>query len=259
MKKICAFLLFIGWTLTSASAETIGEVLKSVEAETQAVLSRQTGESWGVQTAADDLQRLLAQSQRLSAAMSSNDAVEVEPLQRGLASAARRAETSSVMLSDSDQQQVAGIAEKVGRVDERLTELRLRFGSKASLVPGALNDVGMEGETDGIYTNIPDLLIDVRDAVRLASTLRSSNPPFNFGFNNTTPNNLDALQVRRVVLAGWELERQLSGNVADISQTVPAWERFEREYNRLGYPGSGFNIRQLERVMERLSAFYSGL
>jgi hypothetical protein len=261
MKRFLLIALCGLLTLTFAQAQTLGASLQSVESQAQGLVSRYSAaDTWGQQTAVDDLKRFLAQVQRLSAALSGDDATSVEQLQRGFSSAARRMETSSVMLPSAEEQTVTAMVAEANQIDQRLTELRLRFGSKASLVSGSLAEVPLHPgeEIDGVYTNLQHLLIDVRDAVRLASTLGNDRFPGN-GIGFGTPNNLEPLQVRRFVLAGWELERQLSVQIEDVSETYPAWELFEREYNRLGHPGSSANIRQLERVMERLGSFYNTL
>ena len=257
MNKLSSIILWLALTLTATQAQTLGSALEAVEQDVQTVISQQTGDSWGAQTAADDLNRLLAQAQRLSEALDLEDARKVEELQRGLTSAAQRVETSSVLLSEPAQQKVKELLATVGQIDERLTELRLRFGGQANLVPGRLSEVSLSADPplDGVYSNLADLLIDVRDARRLAGTLGNVRYPA-YGFNQGGLYNIDPLQLDRVVQAGWALERQLSGSVGDVSDSLPAWNRFEREYNRLGYMGTGSNVRQLERVMDRLANFY---
>jgi hypothetical protein len=257
-----SLLLLVLCTVCSTSwafAQTLGSTLDSIRSDAQSVASRHlNAPTWGVQTAADDLNRFVAECGRLSAGLASDDARDVEALQRGFKSAARRVETSSVMLPDADQAELDQILDQVALVDQRLTELRLRFGSQANMVYGALDNVSLVTSDDpiGQYANIKELLIDVRCARSLASSLRVGRYPlYGFGFNE--PNNLDSLQVRRVVQAAWALERDLSVQIDDVSQSVPAWDRFYREYNRLGYPGTGSNVRQLERVVSRLERFYS--
>lgn len=258
MKKTSMIALYIGFTLAFAQAQTLGEALTSVEESTQEIVSRQSAQSWGQQTAADDLNRLLAQTRRMSEAMNSDDARQIEDLQRGLSTAARRVDTSSVLLDETERQHIQEILKTVAEIDSRLTELRLRFGGQASMVPGSLNDVALypAEPLDGVYTNLEQLLIDVRDARRLAATLGNRRFPA-WGIMQGGLDNLDPLQLDRFRRAGWELERELSGSVVDISQTYDSWNRFATEYDRLGYMGIGTNVRQLERVMNRLSSFYS--
>jgi hypothetical protein len=257
MKKLMMIALLLGFTLTFAQAQTLGSALNSVEQDAQQILSRQTEETWGQKTAADDLNRLITQAQRMSEAMTSDDTNSVETLQRGLSSAAQRVRTSSVLLSDSDQQQIEKMLQTVEQIDGRLTQLRLRFGSQAALVPGSLNEVALNpvDPIDGTYLNLEALLIDVRDARRLAARLGNQRFP-GYGLNLGGFNNLDPLRLERFVRAGWELERTLEGKLGDVSESYAAWDKFETEYNRLGYMGVGNNVRQLERVMDRLSTFY---
>lgn len=260
MKRLLLTTLCWVFTFSVVQAQTLGDSLESVESRTQEMVARySSANTWGEQTALDDLKRFLAETQALSAALSGDNAANVEQLQRGFTSAIRRVETSSVMLPSSEGPGVESIVAEASLIAERLTDLRLRFGSKASLVNGPLTEVSLQPDEslEDTYLNLQHLLIDVRDAVRLASTLGNDRFPGNGGIGFGTPNNLEPLQVRRFVLAGWELERQLSSQVGDVSETYPAWERFEQEYNRLGHPGSGANIRQLERVMARLGTFYN--
>jgi hypothetical protein len=200
----------------------------------------------------------LAQTERLSAALAGDDAFRVDDLQDGFTVAVRRVETSSVMLPQTDQDAITPVLQLAREINERLTELRLRFGGQAGTVAGSLAQVSLhasDGELDG-YTNIEELLIDVRTARELVATLRAGQfPPLGVGFNS--PNNLDPLQVRRLHQRAWELERSLSTQIVDVSQTLPEWEAFIQEYSRLDYMGTGSNVRQLERVVARLEDFYS--
>lgn len=257
MNKFAVFALYLSLTLVTAQAETIGSALTSVERDSREVASTLIGDGWGTQTASDDLNLLLAQVQRLSQALTLDDAKKVEEVQRSLTSAAKRVETSSVLLDQADQQRVREILALVDQVDLRLTELRLRFGGQASLVPGSLGEVPLSADSplDRDYANIQDLLIDVRDARRLADSLGNVRyPPY--GLNQGSLYFVDPQQLDRFVRAGWALERQLSGSTEDISTSLSAWSRFEREYQRLGFLASGSNGKRLERVMERLGAFY---
>lgn len=258
MKRTVLLTFLLAVCLGPAGAQTLGQALSEIETTVQAIIARYPSPStWGEQTSVDDLKRFLAQTQRLGAGLGSDDADSVEELQRGFSSAGRRAQTSVTMLSPQDQESLAGVSPLVDQVDNRLTDLRLRFGSKATLVGGTLADMPLtpDQDFDSTYANVNELLIDVRDARRLASTLGNIRfPQQGFGFGQ--PNNLDGLQLQRLLQAGWELERQLSVQIPDVSVTLPAWQRFEREYNRIGYPGTNTNIRQLDRVMRRLGAFY---
>ena len=257
MNKFAAFALYLSLTLVVAQAETIGSALTSVERDSREVVSTLVADSWGSQTASEDLSLLLTQVQRLSQALTLDDARKVEEVQRNLTSAAQRVETSSVLLDQTNQLRVQEILATVDQVALRLTELRLRFGGQASLVPGSLGEVPLSADSplDRDYANIEDLLIDVRDARRLADSLGNVRyPPY--GLNQGSLYFIDPQQLDRFVRAGWALERQLAGSTEDISTSLSAWSRFEREYERLGFLASGSNGKRLERVMERLGAFY---
>ena len=263
MKKFAASLVICFALGLSAGAQTLGESLDDVSQTAQSIAARQQGDSWGVRSAVDDLQRLAAQSARLSASLSTDDARQVVQLQRELGTAIRRVETTRSMLPQGEQSAIEQMLQEAEAVDSRLTGLRLRFGSLAASVPGHLADYPLQESDSGElgYRNVADLLIDVRCARRLVPTLnngRRSQWGWGYGFNGG-PNNLDALQVRRLELAARNLERELSTQMGDVRESVPAWERMRREYDRLGYPGAGSNVRQLDRVMNRLDEFYSKL
>ena len=258
MNKLAAIALYSILTFATAQAQTIGSALISVEQGSREIVSRQAGESWGVQTASEDLSLLQSQARRLSQSLETGDASKVEGVQRDFTSAAQRVETSRVLLTEEDQRRIEEILTTVDQIDQRLTGLRLRFGGQASLVPGSLGEVTLSADSplDRDYANIEDLLIDVRDARRLADSLgRVRFPPY--GLSRGGLYFIDPQQLDRFVRAGWALERQLSGSSEDISTSLSAWSRFEREYQRLDFLGSDSNGRRLERVMERLGAFYA--
>ena len=258
MKRFLKVLLFALLVSAPSSAETLGEALQSVERGSEAVASRQQADTWGVQTAVDDLRRLVAQSQRLSAALSSPDARDVKELEDGLVSAVRGVRTSMVMLSEADQAELGPVLDKADLVNQRLTDMRLRFGGKANTISGDLSGLSLEpSESELPYSNIQELLIDVRWTRDLVSALMPARFPQPGGIGFNQHNNLDPLQVRRVELAIWNLERTLSTNLDDVRQSVPAWERFKREYDRLNYMGAGRQVRMLEQRVERLERFYS--
>lgn len=242
-----------------ASAQTLGDTVQDISSQARNLAASQPSEqTWGLKTAVEDLLLLADQATRLEAALSTSDAREVEEIERDFTSAAYRLKTSKVMLPEASQPQADRLIEQTDAVAKRLSQLRLRFGGRAASVDGTLAGASPALDEHLLYSNINDLLIDVRAARELVSTLRTGTvPEFRLTLSGGAPNNLDGLQVRRLQLAAWDLERELSGNVDDVRDTVNTWEKFDREYRRLAYPGSGSNIRQLERVMERLRAFYS--
>lgn len=257
MRHLALILMSVVFCLTTSQAETLGEALQRVESQTEAILARHPSpETWGESQAVDDLNRFLLQAKRLSAGLSGQDAHSVESLQKGLRSTAGRVKTSRVLLSDSESKDIDAILELAGQVSERLSDMRLRFGGLASSVDSnlaslPLDDAGLSTS----YTNLNELLVDVRWARQLSLSLQPATFPqqgFNFGY----PNNLDPLQVRRVQRAAWALERALSGRVDDVSQSKSVFERFRREFDRLGYAGTGTSYRQLTRIVARLDQFY---
>lgn len=261
MKKYLFTLLLFLTFWQGGAAQTLGETLQSISDRSQGLAaSQQSVDTWGTRTATEDLKELASQASRLLAALSLNDARDVEELESVLRASARRVRTSKVMLPDSVQseaEEVIGLAEQVG---ERLTQLRLRFVGKAAGVNGSLADTSLVPDEDWSYAGLQELLIDVRSARELVGTLGTGTvQQFSLTLTGAGPNNLDGLQVRRLYLTAWELERQLSGRVDDVRESLGAWKKFQREYKRLAYPGTGSNVRQLERVMARLTAFYAEL
>lgn len=254
---ICLFILLV----TAVGAETLGEAVEFVAVESQSVAARITPpETWGQETALADLRSLIKEAHTLTGALSGNDAWNLEERQDQFTMAVRQVRTSQVMLGAAEQRDLEQVLEKAEQVNDRLKQLRLRFAGMAATVPGSLADTPLTGGSDEIdgYTNIADVLTDVRWARELVASLQAGRfPPYGFGFN--TPNNLDPLRVRRTVQAAWALERALTTERVDVARTIPEWNEFYQEYNRLGYPGADSRVRRLERVMERLQKFYGDL
>lgn len=253
--------LLLGWLLLSISlpAQTLGETVQRIHDESANIIAqRETqADSWGEKTALEDLQTLKQSAQALQQSLEGHDAKAVLPLQRELTSAASRVRASSPLLPEapSDAARLEEVLTLSQAVDQRLSHLRLRFAQKASRVPGKLADQPLRAEDLALYENPKTLLIDVRDACQLATSLQTGRfPPLGFGL--AQPNNLDPVQVQRFIQAGWALQRSLEGNFQDISQIYPLWEKFRFEYDRLGYAGSSNVTRQLERVMRRLGTFF---
>lgn len=260
MKK----LLLLGWLLLSQTvwSQTLGETVQRIHDQSAAMQSRAAAETdtWGEKTASEDLQQLRQSATSLLQGLEGDDARDVISTQSLLRTAASRVRASSGLLPQGDSERAA-VEELLGlskAVDERLNGLRGRFAEKASRVPGRLADQPLQAAEPSpfeLYENPRQLLIDVRDARQLASSLQSGRfPPF--GYGPSEPNNLDSVQVQRLVRAGWALQRGAEGNFEDVSQLYPLWERFRAEYDRLGYPGSNHVTRQLEKVVQRLDAFF---
>jgi hypothetical protein len=263
MRRILNFLIPLLFCVP-VGAETLGQATQEVRDRCEAMIAQRLPQvdSWGQQTALDDLRGVHQSAAALLEAMSGNDARAVKEFQLGLSSAARRLRASQSLLPEAaaGAPDIAELETRVAAIDERLTELRLRFGEKASLTPGPLAEQSLAPEHSAfqLYENPQALLIDVRDARNLASQLDFAHFP-GYGFGFMQPNNLDPLQVRRLVLAGWALERSLEGQFSDISEALDEWVKFRREYDRLGYPGSNQVVRQLDRVMERLTQFFTAV
>lgn len=263
MRRLLAIFL-LALLPVAVSAQTLGEATQEVRDRAQALISARQAQatSWGQQTALDDLRLVHDSSVALLEALSGTDAAVVKTFQLNLASAGRRLKASQSLLPDAaaDADTVAQLESEIDAIDARLTELRLRFDQKATLTPGPLaaESLSAADPTFEIYTNPQALMIDVRDARRLASSLQGGRyPVWGVGFGQ--PNNLDSLQVRRLVLAAWNLENALQARYTDISEVSDEWVAFRREYDRLGYPGSSQVVRQLERVVNRLTLFFDGV
>ena len=255
LKLLLLWLLFAG----ALHAQTLGDTVQQIRDQSQAVLSRNSAEStWGEQTVAADLQTLQQSAAGLLQYLEGNDAKDVLPAQRDLSLAASRVRVSSSLLPETEKPLIEELLELTQAVDARLTQLRSRFAQKASRVPGRLADQPLRADEPAfeLYENPRALLIDVRDARQLASSLQVGRNP-RWGFELNQPNNLDALQVQRLIQAAWALQRGLEGNFSDLSDVAPLWEKFQQEYDRLGYPGSNSVTRQLERVMQRLGDFFA--
>jgi hypothetical protein len=263
MKRLIVTLL-IACLPAAASAETLGQATQEVRDRAEALIGQRLPEadSWGEQTAIEDLRLVHQNAAALLEALSGTDAMAVRTFQQELSSSGRRLKASAPLLpaAPADAATVEELETRIAAIDARLTELRLRFDQKATLTPGPLagENLSADDPTFEIYSNPQTLLIDVRDARRLVSSLEVAHfPGYGFGFGQ--PNNLDSVQVRRMILAAWDLERSLESQFGDISEVLDEWVTFRREYDRMGYPGSNQVVRQLERVMDRLTLFFDGV
>lgn len=256
-KLLLLWLLFAG----ALQAQTLGDTVQQIRDQSQAVLSRNSSENtWGEQTAAADLKTLEHSASSLLQELEGDDAKNVLPAQRDLFLAASRVRVSASLLPEAEKPPIEELLRHCQAVDQRLTQLRSRFAQKASRVQGPLADQPLEAKDHAfeLYENPRALLIDVRDARQLASSLQTGRNP-RWGFELNQPNNLDPLRVQRMIQAGWALQRGLEGNFTDIQEIYPLWEKFRFEYDRLGYPGSNHVTRQLERVMQRLGDFFQAV
>lgn len=264
MKRLFLTLILAFSPVLAAGAQTLGEATGQVRDRSEAMIAQRLpqADTWGEQTALEDLRGLHQSAAALYEALAGSDADAVRNFQQQLSTAARRLNTSQSLLPDAaaESASVAELLAEVEAIDQRLTDLRLRFGQKASTTPGPLASEPLADDDPAfdLYSNPQALLIDVRDARQLASQLDVAHYP-GYGFGFMQPNNLDSLQVRRLVLAGWDLQRALEGNYSDINDVRDEWVRFRREYDRLGYPGSSSVVRRLDRVMERLTLFFDGV
>lgn len=254
-------IILLGFSLllaTGASAETLGEAALAIRQDAVKILDRYSTPTpqWAESTALKDVEGISQAAQALYDGLDGNDADSVRVLQSELMVQARRAMTSSVMLSNSAQADIQALLPEAERIDDRLTGLRQRFGGKASMTQVALRDLPVEESSVETYSNYHELLIDVRAARERIQSLRVGRAYSGGLFTDGQPNNLDPLQLQRFINAAWDLERTLSTNSADIRRSQQAWERFHREYRIMDYPGSNFNVRQLERIMRRLERFY---
>ena len=257
--------LLLTWILLlgAAHAQTLGQAVQKIHDDCTQILERgrQTPTlSWGEQTALDDLAALQNSAQALLDELDGDDARLLTAVQRDLSSSSSRARASYTLLPETarDTARLEEILQLSQAVDARISELRLRFAQKASRVSPDLASQALTAEQRplSIYENPKKLLIDVRDARQLASSLQTGRfPPLGFGL--AQPNNLDSVQVQRFMQAGWALQRGLEGDFEDISEITPLWEKFQFEYNRLGYAGSNNVTHQLERVMARLGEFFA--
>ncbi len=257
IKALLGSLLLTG----ALHAQTLGTTVQEISDTSAAIIAQRQpqADSWGQQTALEDLLLLQRSATVLLEKLQDSDAQNVTVAQRELTAYASRVKSSSLLLPESpaDSAAIEALLDQVQAVDARLTELRTRFAQRASRVAGSLADEEIASNEQGLslYENPHALLIDIRDARQLAASLETGRLP-QLGFGLAQPNNLDSLQVRRFIQAGWALQRSAEGSFQDISELMPQWQKFRFEYDRLGYPGSSSVTRQLERVMHRLETFF---
>ena len=259
IKALLGSLLLTG----ALHAQTLGTTVQEISDTSAAIIAQRQpqADSWGQQTALEDLLLLQRSATVLLEKLQDSDAQNIKVAQRELTAQASRVKSSSLLLPDSpaDSAAIEALLGQVQAVDGRLTELRTRFAQRASRVAGSLADEEITTSNEqgfSLYENPHALLIDIRDARQLAASLETGRLP-QLGFGLAQPNNLDSLQVRRFIQAGWALQRSAEGSFQDVSELIPQWQKFRFEYDRLGYAGSSSVTRQLERVMQRLDTFFS--
>lgn len=260
--KRTLFLCLILLTTGAAWAETLREATSDVIEKSGNLITslQKEPQTWGVETALNDLHQLSHSARDLEKALDGSDAQTLKDHQTALSTAGRRVATSAALLPDSAGPQVEAINQQIEAINQRLSQLRLRFGTKASKTPTALGQMPLAESEPGLsYENPAQLLIDVRDLRRWVQNIQVGRFPA-FGLLGSLPqNNLDPMQVRRFTEAIFDLERRLTGRYEDIQESLPAWRKVRREYDRLGYLPPGVTQRQLERLMARLDAFYGNL
>lgn len=248
--------LFILCLCTACAwSETLGQALDQMSVRVAELQTQSQGDSWGHQTLSADLGTLQAQIEEMSRSLQGSDAEQVVSAQRQFETALRQVKTSNSMVG----LEIEPLLRQGDHVSQRLQELRLRFGGRATQVNPNLAQVPLEESAELHYRNPAHLLIDVRN-VRDASARLGNNGYFRRGYYfNYGLRNLDVLQLRDLQLAAVNLERRLSVNYGDVQESLPAWQRLRKAYRRLGYVQSSPALRQLERSMDRLEQFYSSM
>ncbi len=264
MRRALTAFLITFLTTGLAWGQTLGQATEQSLEQTESLISslQEPNSTWGEETALDDMNQLKRALVAMQAALEEeSDAAQLDIQVSDLKAASRRAETSSVLLpSTQAKNDLEAILAEIRDLCERLDSIRGRFGTKASRFETPLAEVELQVSLEGLdlYRNQEALLIDIRDLRRLVSSLQVGGfPQQGIGFGQ--PNNLEGLQVRRLVLATWELERNLSGQLEDITEVMRSWHKTDQEYRRLGYPGNSEVVRQMERVMSRLETFFAAV
>lgn len=261
-RHIIFFVVFFVAT-SLCCAQTLGTVTGELLDEVQGQLDALTDPtpSWGQAAARDDLIRLRDASTSLLNGLEGHDAEAIKKEQLELFIAGKRLKASWSLLPVVDEVIYRSIQSEIAAISDRLTSIRNRFDARAARPLLPLSELALvAGPEDpfSLYPNPQALLIDVRDARSLCEELDYTRYPRN-ELGRISPNNLDPLQVRRMIQKAWELQRSLEGRYDDIYALTKQWKAFKNEYNRMGYPGSSNASRQLERVVTRLERFFNGL
>lgn len=259
MKRTVTLFIVALTAVALARPVTLGESTREVSSRSQGLITKaQTmSATWGTKTALRDLESLNRSAQELEVALKGHDAALILEQQRVLATASRRIGVSGRLLPASIQPELRELQSRVADIDSRITQIRLRFATKASSTPRALSEVALFPDETGleVYDNPADLLIDVRAANLLVRSLSGeSEPAYAIGIDSSYE--LEPSQINRLVRAAEELQSNLSGRYSDVRESLPSWKKMKREYDRIGYLAPTTTSRQLERVMERLGSFF---
>lgn len=241
---------------------TLGQATGDLKGRLETLLqARPANLSWGETVAFEDISRLYEACASLEQALQGHEAQQVRERQRELVTAGARVRASWTLRPGASSEELQTIEEAIRAIDGRLGQIRNRFDQKASRTTSSLAKLSLNpvpGDPFSLYDSPQALLIDVRDARRLCQELDTLRYPYR-GFGMNTINNLDSLQVRRLTLRAWDLERALESRYDDIEEILKPWQAFHQEYDRLGYPGTSHAARQLDTVVTRLSQFFHGL
>ncbi|MBI3928559.1 MAG: hypothetical protein HY319_23675 [Armatimonadetes bacterium] len=267
--RILLALVVAGWLAAPASAESLLDAARHIEGNSRALtLSLGQGQralSWGQEQALQDLDRLSRAAVRLVEALGFETGgvtpQALKPLLTELAVAANRSAMTLQLagFSESDAALARATLEEARRLQTKMSELGGRFWGLDQPVGPALAAEPLSGRGEPlVYENPGDLLREVRGVRYSAERVGVCRPYLRGLFLGWSA--FDEYDYRELRRAAYDFEAAVSGGYNNVVQTRPDYERLRRAFQRI-HPSaySTFEMRDLERAIERLDRFYGGL
>ncbi|MCE7872425.1 hypothetical protein DYH09_18885 [bacterium CPR1] len=251
---------------TVAWAEgTLLDASRAIDAAVMPVLLRYGSEkdlTWGQKTALDDLDRLNKAAGGLVGALQGDSTPDsLRPLITDLDVARTRVKASLQLLTlnESEQQSVEAALLTADRLSGAVRHLADRFSGRDQPAGVDLADTPLDPVDRPYYENPRELLGEAQN-IRFSAErlLGACYAPGGWRPGLGTPFTIsDLVELSR---AARDYEWACQSRYRDVSETVPAFLRLARAYDRVSYmpygPFSGFEAHNIERALERLSRFY---
>lgn len=244
---------------------TLLEASQSIDAAVMPILLRYGAEkelTWGQKTALDDLDRLNRAASGLVGALEGQSTPDgLRPLITDLDVARSRVKASLQLLplTESEQEGVQSALVAAERLSGAVRHLADRFAGRDQPAGVALADSPLN-PTDRPYYENPRELLGEAQNIRFSAErlLGACYAPGGWRAGLGSPFTIsDLVELSR---AARDYEWACQSRYRDVSETLPAFERLVRAYDRVSYvpygPFAGFEAHNIERALERLSQFY---
>ncbi len=249
-----------------AQAEgTLLEASQAIDAAVLPILLRYGAEkelTWGQKTALDDLDRLNKAAAGLVGSLQGQSTPDsLRPLITDLDVARTRVRASLQLLplTQAEQQGVDAALVTAERLSGAVRHLANRFAGRDQPGGLVLADTPLDAPDRPYYENPRELLGEAQN-IRFSAErlLGACYAPGGWRAGLGSPFTIsDLVELSR---AARDYEWACQSRYRDVSETMPAFVRLVRAYDRVSYvpygPFAGFEAHNIERALERLSQFY---